>query len=543
MQQGALRIIERDPDQQASVDAGSRPASSSDGLTVGRLSESEKYDMGAAGPVVLAERSPATSPTKKTEYAFQCGNCACPDDGYQIVGPPTDFDRPLQIAWTHMQSLGSGTTLHFNPLRGQGVAVLNATAEALRLRFVRPQKIGDLGDDSSTQRAAMAMAELGVLEGVDALATKAQGRSTSLSVWMHVTNDCNLRCDYCYVRKSDEDMSVTVGRDAVDAVFRSARRGGFARIKLKFAGGEATLNLKRVLDIHGYAKTVSERLGIPVDASILSNGVSIGPRTMEAIERGGIALAISLDGIGDVHDSQRKLVNGGGSFHQVNRTVDRLISRGIRPFISITLSGRNADGLADVVDYVATRELPFNINFYRDNDCSSSLKDLRLEDDKIIAAMTAGMAVLEGKLPEHSLLGILVDRAVFDRPHDKPCGVGENYLVVDHRGNVSKCQMEIERPVTTIWADDPLSMIRADQIGTLNPSVDEKEGCRSCEWRYWCAGGCPAAAFRATGRYDIKSPYCRIYKAVYPQLLRLEGLRLLNQYRKLAPSRVQVSPS
>jgi hypothetical protein len=55
----------------------------------------------------------------------------------------------------------------------------------------------------------------------------------------------------------------------------------------------------------------------------------------------------------------------------------------------------------------------------------------------------------------------------------------------------------------------------------------EKEGCRDCTWRYWCSGGCAVATFKATGRYDIKSPNCNIYKAIYPQALRLEGLRLL----------------
>ena len=35
------------------------------------------------------------------------------------------------------------------------------------------------------------------------------------------------------------------------------------------------------------------------------------------------------------------------------------------------------------------------------------------------------------------------------------------------------------------------------------------------------------ATFRATGRYDVKSPNCGIYKAIYPEALRLEGLRIL----------------
>jgi uncharacterized protein len=35
------------------------------------------------------------------------------------------------------------------------------------------------------------------------------------------------------------------------------------------------------------------------------------------------------------------------------------------------------------------------------------------------------------------------------------------------------------------------------------------------------------ATFRATGRYDVQSPNCGIYTALYPAAVRLEGLRLL----------------
>ena len=60
-----------------------------------------------------------------------------------------------------------------------------------------------------------------------------------------------------------------------------------------------------------------------------------------------------------------------------------------------------------------------------------------------------------------------------------------------------------------------------------NLAVEEKEGCRTCEWRYWCAGGCPLVTYKVTGRNDVKSPNCNIYKALFPAALRLEALRLL----------------
>jgi uncharacterized protein len=60
-----------------------------------------------------------------------------------------------------------------------------------------------------------------------------------------------------------------------------------------------------------------------------------------------------------------------------------------------------------------------------------------------------------------------------------------------------------------------------------NPRGDEKEGCQSCPFRFHCAGGCPLETYRATGRWDVRSPHCRIYQTLLPAALRLEGLRLM----------------
>ncbi|MBI3151648.1 MAG: SPASM domain-containing protein, partial [Chloroflexi bacterium] len=72
-----------------------------------------------------------------------------------------------------------------------------------------------------------------------------------------------------------------------------------------------------------------------------------------------------------------------------------------------------------------------------------------------------------------------------------------------------------------------------DKTGLQNLPVMEKEGCSTCEWRHWCAGGCSLATYRSTGRYDVKSPNCNIYKSVFPEALKLEGLRILKYANKL----------
>jgi uncharacterized protein len=145
----------------------------------------------------------------------------------------------------------------------------------------------------------------------------------------------------------------------------------------------------------------------------------------------------------------------------------------------------------------------------------------------MISALSDAFAVIEEFLPPWSVLGSILDRGQLLQPRERPCGVGEDYVVIDQRGQVAKCHMEIERTLGDVFGDDPLELVQRDTSTVLNLAVSEKEGCRDCTWRYWCSGGCAVATFRATGRYDIKSPNCNIYKAIYPQALRLEALRLL----------------
>jgi uncharacterized protein len=247
----------------------------------------------------------------------------------------------------------------------------------------------------------------------------------------------------------------------------------------------------------------------------------------ETMKSLGLRLMISLDGLGAFHDRQRCYADGRGSFANVEQAIDLALKHKLIPDISITVTARNAEGLPELIAWILARDLPFSLNFYRENDFSATHNGLKLAEEKIIIGMLAAFKVIETNLPRRSLLASLVDRANLSVPHLHTCGAGHSYLVFDHLGQIAKCQMQIDQPVTTAQAADPLAIIRDDKITVQNISVKEKEGCRDCEWKYWCTGGCPLATYRATGRYDVKSPNCNIYKSLYPEAVRLEGLRLL----------------
>jgi uncharacterized protein len=469
-----------------------------------------------------------------------CEDCACPvsdTSGHPPSDSLADADLTDAGPWVCGRevvelALDIEHRVLFNPMGRGGAIVVNQPAHRIFRRFQQPTVRADAYAESpqgpdDTATTIHRLSQLELIHPAGEVQRPEFRASQTLTAWLHVTNACNLRCPYCYVSKSAEGMDEATGRAAVEAVVRSATSQGFPAIKLKYAGGEASLNHRHMIGMHAYAKVLAAGAGLRLSATVLSNGVTLPPALVDTLKTEGIRVMISLDGIGRQHDDQRPFASGKPSFHLVERTIAQLIGQGHAPHLSITITNRNAGGLPDVVRFALERDLTFSLNFFRDNDQASSFPDLRYGERAMIAALLDAFAVIEEFLPRWSVLGSILDRGQLLQPRQRSCGVGQDYVVIDQRGGVAKCHMEIERTLGDIFNDDPFRLIQLDKKTTQNMSVDEKEGCRDCTWRYWCSGGCAVATFRATGRYDIKSPNCNIYKAIYPEALKLEGKRLL----------------
>ncbi len=380
-----------------------------------------------------------------------------------------------------------------------------------------------LRDDTDRQLVALAL-----LEPLGAMPLLCAGAPDTLTAWLHVTNACNLDCPYCYVRKSSDRMSLETGRRAVEAVFRTAAARGFSRVTLKYAGGEATLHFALVRALHDHAAALAASTGIGLREVVLSNGVRLRPADADWLAATGVKLMLSLDGVGEDHNRLRPLRRRDGfdTFAAVEHTVDHVLRpRGIRPDVSMTVTGLNAHAAADVARWaMIERGLPTGFSFYRPNLLTGGRAELAIEQQALIDGMLAAYRVIEADLPDWPFFNGLLDR-VAGEAHTHTCGVGQSYLVISHTGALAQCQMHLGQPVQAHLDGDLLAAVAAGPL--LNLPVAQKSGCRDCQYRYRCAGGCPLETFRATGRWDVQSPNCALYKALLPAALRLEGLRLM----------------
>ena len=445
-------------------------------------------------------------------------DCACPTTS-SMVRQQRDENRLYgQIENVFVDSLPQGFRLAFSPYAPQGPSALNTPAWERWQSFNQPQQL--------THPVDYLLAEQNLILPVGEASHPLPSHPESLTVWLHVTNACNLDCPYCYVQKSPASMSEAVGREAIDKIFQTAQTHQFKSVKLKYAGGEATLQFGRIKKLSTLARSLSKESGINLSEVVLSNGTHIRPEDAAWLIENNMRLMISLDGVGKIHDQMRPYRNGKGSFQAISQTIDRvLLPRGIIPMLTITITQQNAAGTAEAVRWALERDLPVSLNFYRHNP--DSLLDLAAEENVLIDGMLAAYKVYEEILPSRPFLNGLLDR-VQASGHRYTCGVGSSYLVINHNGALAQCQMLLDKPVSPILMEDLLAQVQNGPLHNL--AVEQKETCHTCVFRYRCAGGCPLETYQVSSRWDAPSPNCHIYKTLLPFALRLEGLRLLKNH-------------
>jgi len=383
-------------------------------------------------PILLLSSQFAGNPDKDGDCDCDCACSSSSGFISDIAVFPNSF---LSLPNLHHQQINDEYCLIFNPKNNADIAVLNSSALNILESFPFPRTLNDDEDKDIINK--MLRSGLLLAEGLNEQ-NLCDAPPRTLSAWLHLTDRCNLRCSYCYLPHVREDMLSETGRAAIDAIFRSAIANKFNQIKLKYAGGESLLRFPLILELHAYAGQLAKEHGLSIDEVVLSNGTLLTDEMAITLKSLNIRLMISMDGKGHYHDSQRPYAGGHGSFKDVSDAVDMALSYELVPNISVTVSSRTAEGLPDIMEWILERELPFSLNFYRENELSASHVDMQLDEQKIINGMKAAFKVIENNLPQSGFLGGIIDKANLSTSHTHTCGVGQNYLVFDQNGQVVK---------------------------------------------------------------------------------------------------------
>lgn len=351
-------------------------------------------------------------------------------------------------------------------------------------------------------------------------------KAKSLNLWVHTTNDCVLRCPYCYIhtlgqKEYIKEHSINV---LCKKLIETAKKRKLKSITLRMGGGEPLLRFRLwkpyLVELKDQLKEASCELRV----TFLSNLAILDEDIINFLKDNSFGIGVSLDGIREFHNKTRFFDNGKGSFNVVEKHMKQLSENNITHGVMTTVSNANLDGLETLTQFVIDNNLHIRFSFVQGE------KSERMDTKKLIFTLKKCYEKYDKAIEKgfsFSKLHKLCDLHL-NRPFFQTCSNGYNGAALYVDGNIYFCHRHFgtaENPYGSIFEEeDMLSII---QRKTLYDDNNVSSDCKICNLRYLCTSGCPLE------RENGKDTYCDVYKAILPIIFRLiakERLRELKKY-------------
>ena len=337
-----------------------------------------------------------------------------------------------------------------------------------------------------------------------------------------LTNQCQLRCTYCYAAAGEfsrQVLPLEYGRLAIDYVAASLQAQGGSRFDLALhGGGEPTLHWKTLQALTAYAR----QQPIPAAISLTSNGIWSKSQT-EWILSNIDSVAISLDGDPATQNHQRPRASGRPSSDWVMRSIKALDDRSFPYSIRMTALPP-FENLPGDVQFLCENTRCANLqvepafNTRRGEECGPQGSD---GPDFVKAFLQAF------QIASQAGRSLVYSGAALENVTASFCGSGYSTLIVTPQGSLVACYTATSNdhplaPFATIGRieDGKIQVDQAARSRLHGLLRERRSACRGC-FCYWsCAGDCFAKYLVPQhGGHLVFDGRCDINRSLLCQLL------------------------
>lgn len=338
---------------------------------------------------------------------------------------------------------------------------------------------------------------------------------------LQVTQNCNLRCQYCVYSGSynnrvhnNKRMDIETAKKAID--FLKNHSQSAEDIIISFYGGEPLLEMKLIQECVTYSKKVFE--GKKVSFNLTTNAVLLSEENIEYLSKEDFILTISLDGPKEVHDKNRKFVNSdSGTYDIVMRNLEKILDIAPDYIAKVTFNAvlddessfedtndffmkhdivKNMIVSANSINAVNRKEQlkAFSVKNYVDRNYESFIGMLyslgRVDKDCVSHLIKKEISDIKEKISDRSI----VDSTIPMKSHPGgPCVPGFQRPFVNAYGKLFPCERVSETAEYMCIGnlDDGFDMNRIKEM--LNIGRLTEDNCRNC-WAYNFCTQCVATA-------------------------------------------------
>lgn len=344
-------------------------------------------------------------------------------------------------------------------------------------------------------------------------------RSINLeSLFIHLTNRCNLRCPHCYASSSvgRKDLPTPLVFRLIDELAQQSAK------KVILSGGEPLLHpdFRKILEYASFRG---------LSLTVLTNGTLISREWAAVLAGYDTTIQISIDGSNaDIHDP----IRGRGSFDSSLCAIRWLQDAGMsqRINISTTITQQNVDDLPGIIrlaERIAVRKVRFlpvyRVGKAKDQwDCVG--RDLNPQRYEQFYQNVASLKREKDCRVEVScgLSGFMLRMPTESSADDIWCPVGRR-LVVDVAGDLFPCalMMRSQFKLGNIYENTLAEALHSKEMAAVCKSLVARrvkiEKCSDCCWRNLCQAGCMGQALDHTGSIWETDHFCDYRKRAYQE--------------------------
>jgi len=337
-----------------------------------------------------------------------------------------------------------------------------------------------------------------------------------------LTNQCQLRCTYCYAAAGEfprQHLSLETGFAAIDYTYESIKRLNYPKFLISLhGGGEPTFPWKTLKSLVAYAKEKS----IPTEFSLTSNGVWSEQQTTWVMAYIG-SVGISMDGSPQTQDLQRPMASGKGSSRWVMRTLRQMEANNFSFGLRLT-AVPPFDRLIEDIRFLCENTLCSQMqveaafNTRRGEEGQPELE----EGQEFLQIFFAAQRLAEQYGRKLRCAGSNIDQIT-----TMSCSSPVNTLVVTPQNNLVTCFEVVndDHPLAgfaTIGQITPHGVQINEEARTrLRQKLDERRAsCREC-FCYWsCAGDCLIRSFSPNpDNYLVHGTRCELNQVLLREML------------------------
>lgn len=337
---------------------------------------------------------------------------------------------------------------------------------------------------------------------------------------IYVTEECNLRCSYCFVDKQPRHMTWSTAKKVVDYCLQPEVSGS-EEIWLNFFGGEPLLRAELLGKLLAYLSRCpgAER----VNLGVTTNGTLAGEPVRHFLQEGEVHLLISLDGDRASHEFRPK-VSGGNSWGHLQRNLRKLIAWSASSSIRMTYHPGSLNLLEKVQ---AVQELEAGwilLSPVVEADWSGHHQELREQStalaDWFMSEFQAGRIV-----PIHHHWNLLAAHHFNQDREGRPgkaCPLGTSLIAFDAAGNILPCHRYLYRKNERFGVAGRQLGLPPRRMDFVHLPRAEVPDCGQCPARAYCGGGCRVVALEAgLGLHGVHPNHCLLTRELAYQIERI----------------------